>query len=181
MSGLRRVEFARGRGRDPRLRASAHSGCSIRQSHANRSNSITNRATYQNRDFRVRLGARRRDRARFPRSYRRRPGNWQVDVALAVVSGDRSSGQAAYFTSLARSRPHRLKLRAERLATTHSELYVLAETDLDAALMAVEKLEPEFLIIDSIQTVFRPDLSSAPGSVAQVRECTALLLRWQRP
>ncbi|GMA50492.1 hypothetical protein GCM10025857_18490 [Alicyclobacillus contaminans] len=59
----------------------------------------------------------------------------------------------------------------------HDNIYVLAETDLDAAMFTVEQMKPEFLIVDSIQTVYRPAMTSAPGSVSQVKECTGLLLR----
>ncbi|HET7522417.1 MAG TPA: DNA repair protein RadA [Bacillales bacterium] len=69
------------------------------------------------------------------------------------------------------------KLRADRFGITADQLYVLAETDLDAIQKAVEDLSPQFLVIDSIQTMHRSDLSSAPGSVSQVRECTAELMR----
>lgn len=82
---------------------------------------------------------------------------------VLYISGEESAGQ--------------LKLRAERLMAVHTELFVLAETDLDFAIRQVEEVQPDFLIIDSIQTVFRQDLSSAPGSVAQVRECTGILLK----
>lgn len=104
------------------------------------------------------------------------PGIGKSTLLLQLAQAIATAGRRVLYVSGEESAAQ-LKLRAERLATTHSELYVLAETDLDAALMAVEKMEPEFLIIDSIQTVYRPDLSSAPGSVAQVRECTGALLR----
>ena len=70
-----------------------------------------------------------------------------------------------------------LKLRADRLGVSGGELYVLAETDLDSILSAAESLQPDIVIIDSIQTVSNGDLSSAPGSIAQVRECTMRIMR----
>jgi DNA repair protein RadA/Sms len=54
---------------------------------------------------------------------------------------------------------------------------LLSESDLDAIIAAAERTKPQVLIIDSIQTVYRPDIASAPGSVAQVRECTGTLVR----
>ncbi|HET7522206.1 MAG TPA: DNA repair protein RadA [Bacillales bacterium] len=69
------------------------------------------------------------------------------------------------------------KLRADRFGISADNLYVLAETDLDLIAKAVEEVHPGFLVIDSIQTIYRSDLSSAPGSVSQVRECTAELMR----
>ena len=70
-----------------------------------------------------------------------------------------------------------LKLRADRLGVHGGELYVLAETDLDSILAAAESLKPDIVIIDSIQTVSNGDLSSAPGSITQVRECTMRIMR----
>ncbi|QYX33249.1 DNA repair protein RadA [Sphaerospermopsis torques-reginae] len=58
-----------------------------------------------------------------------------------------------------------------------SDLYVLPETDLEEILREIDSLKPNLAVIDSIQTVFFPALTSAPGSVAQVRECTAALMK----
>jgi DNA repair protein RadA/Sms len=57
------------------------------------------------------------------------------------------------------------------------ELYILPETDLEEILREIDSLKPNLAVIDSIQTVFFPSLTSAPGSVAQVRECTAALMK----
>ncbi|MBB6675018.1 DNA repair protein RadA [Cohnella nanjingensis] len=69
------------------------------------------------------------------------------------------------------------KLRADRLGALSEHLYVLCETNLDLVEEAIAQVRPDFLVIDSIQTVYRPDVPSAPGSVAQVRECTAQFMR----
>lgn len=65
-----------------------------------------------------------------------------------------------------------IKLRAERLGAMSENLYVLNETDLGAVLLAIENLKPAMVIADSIQTLYSDTLTSAPGSVGQVRECT---------
>ena len=70
-----------------------------------------------------------------------------------------------------------LKLRAARLGVEHAELYVLAETELDSILACVGELEPDIVIVDSIQTVSDGDVASAPGSISQVRECTMRIMR----
>ena len=70
-----------------------------------------------------------------------------------------------------------LKLRANRLGVLNGEIYVLSETDLGSILSASEALKPDIMIIDSIQTVSDPGLESAPGSIAQVRECTMRIMR----
>jgi DNA repair protein RadA/Sms len=70
-----------------------------------------------------------------------------------------------------------IKLRAERLDVKISNFLVMAETNLEAIVDAIEKTQPGLVIIDSIQTIYRPELESAPGSVSQVRESTALLMQ----
>ncbi|MEL7036849.1 MAG: DNA repair protein RadA [Cyanobacteria bacterium J06592_8] len=60
---------------------------------------------------------------------------------------------------------------------TESELYLLPETDLETILRELESLKPQLAVIDSIQTIFFASLTSAPGSVAQVRECTSALMQ----
>lgn len=70
-----------------------------------------------------------------------------------------------------------IRLRAERIGALEKELFVLSETNFENIRTSVEEMKPELLIIDSIQTIFRPDIQSAPGSVSQVRECAVELLR----
>ena len=70
-----------------------------------------------------------------------------------------------------------IKMRAERLGEFYGELYLLSETNLDIIEEAVIKYKPQVVVIDSIQTMFKEDISSAPGSVGQVRESTSTLLR----
>jgi DNA repair protein RadA/Sms len=69
------------------------------------------------------------------------------------------------------------KLRADRLNALSDNLYVLCETDLERIEEAVEEIKPDLLVIDSIQTVYHPEVTSAPGSVAQVRECTSRFMK----
>ncbi len=69
------------------------------------------------------------------------------------------------------------KIRADRLNVTSDNLYVLAETDLEFIEKAIEEIHPALVIIDSIQTVYMADVTSAPGSVSQVRESTSALMR----
>ncbi len=69
------------------------------------------------------------------------------------------------------------KLRADRLGAVSDLLYVLCETDMDHIDEALQQVDPDFLVIDSIQTVYHPQVASAPGSVAQVRECTSHFMR----
>ena len=70
-----------------------------------------------------------------------------------------------------------IKMRAERLGDFQGELYLMSETNLDIVEETIIKHKPEVVIIDSIQTMFKEEISSAPGSVGQVRETTATLLK----
>lgn len=73
-----------------------------------------------------------------------------------------------------------LKLRAERLGIEGNQLAVMADTNLDSILQEASQHKPALLVIDSIQTMFTDALDSTPGSVGQVRECTARLLRFAK-
>lgn len=85
----------------------------------------------------------------------------QVDVLY--ISGEESLRQ--------------IKLRAERIGKFDDHLRLLCETDLDAIDALVRSEKPQVVVIDSIQTMFRQDISAAPGSVSQVRESTAVLMQ----
>lgn len=70
-----------------------------------------------------------------------------------------------------------IKMRADRLSAEEDELYILSETNIDAIEKHIDELEPIFVVIDSIQTLFKTNITSAPGSVSQVRECSNELMR----
>jgi len=76
--------------------------------------------------------------------------------------------------------PRQIKLRSERLGVKGDRLYLLAETDLEVILNQIEQLKPGFVVIDSIQAVYQPELGTAPGSLTQVRECTQRLMQWAK-
>ncbi|MGG0643979.1 DNA repair protein RadA [Sporosarcina gallistercoris] len=69
------------------------------------------------------------------------------------------------------------KLRAQRLGVLSDELYIYAETDLALIHDTIDNVKPKFVVVDSIQTIHHPEVASAPGSVSQVRECTAELMK----
>ncbi len=85
------------------------------------------------------------------------------DRAVLYISGEESEKQ--------------LKLRAQRLGVNAERLYVLSETNLLEILAAVETLEPDILMIDSIQTLYSGEGTSSPGSISQVKECTMTLMQ----
>ncbi len=70
-----------------------------------------------------------------------------------------------------------LKMRAERLGVSGDEIYVLPETNLHEIISCTEDLSPDIVIIDSVQTLYNSEVSSAPGSVSQVRECTMSIMQ----
>ncbi|MCQ2524555.1 MAG: DNA repair protein RadA [Lachnospiraceae bacterium] len=70
-----------------------------------------------------------------------------------------------------------IKMRADRLGKDFKDMMLLCETNLEDIRAAIDEVKPEVVIIDSIQTMFTQDVSSAPGSVSQVREATAILLQ----
>jgi len=72
---------------------------------------------------------------------------------------------------------HQIKLRSTRLGISGDNLYLLAETNLDVIRHRIRELSPALVVIDSIQTVYAPDIGPAPGSVPQVRECTLRLMQ----
>lgn len=73
--------------------------------------------------------------------------------------------------------PQQIRLRAERLDAVNPNIVLFNETALESVEQQIQKLQPGLAIVDSVQTLFRADLSSAPGSVTQVRECAASLMR----
>ena len=87
----------------------------------------------------------------------------QSNLTVLYISGEESVQQT--------------KLRADRLHIKEDRLYVMAETNLYQIVHQIEELKPDFVVVDSIQTVFKEEITSAPGSVSQVRECTMELMK----
>ncbi|MEO0802461.1 MAG: DNA repair protein RadA [Cyanobacteria bacterium J06642_2] len=118
-------------------------------------------------------------------------GGGIVPGSLVLVGGDPGVGKSTLLLQAANSiardgtmlyvcaeeSARQVKLRAGRLDVDCDRLYVLPETDLDEILQELAALRPRVAVIDSIQAIFWADLSSAPGSVSQVRECTGALMR----
>lgn len=73
-----------------------------------------------------------------------------------------------------------IKLRSGRLRVGGDRLYVLSETNVEVILGRIDELAPNLVVIDSIQTVYLEEIAGAPGSVAQIRECTLRLMRWAK-
>ncbi|PLX97845.1 MAG: DNA repair protein RadA [Desulfuromonas sp.] len=118
-------------------------------------------------------------------------GGGVVPGSLSLIGGDPGIGKstlllqaaglfatkktALYVT--AEESDRQVKLRAERLSVKAGNLFLLPETSLESILERVREVKPDFLVIDSIQTIFTGTLESAPGSVSQVRECAGRLMQ----
>jgi DNA repair protein RadA/Sms len=104
------------------------------------------------------------------------PGVGKSTLLLQLADRLARDGRRVLYVSAEES-VRQTKLRAERLGAAAPALLLLAESDLDVILETAVRTRPALLVIDSIQTVFRGDVASAPGSVAQVRECAASVVR----
>lgn len=104
------------------------------------------------------------------------PGIGKSTLLLQVTRNLSLSGRKVLYVSGEESLAQ-IKMRAVRLGNDYRDLKVLSETDLSDIQETILREKPEFVVIDSIQTMYREDISSAPGSVSQVRETTALLLQ----
>ena len=104
------------------------------------------------------------------------PGIGKSTLLLQVCAHLCAGGRRVLYVSGEES-AKQLKLRARRLGVDVPNLYVLAENALDGVEEKLNQLQPDVAVIDSIQTMYRPEMASAPGSVSQIRECTSLLMR----
>jgi len=102
------------------------------------------------------------------------PGIGKSTLLLQAVAQLAKRGKALYVTAEESTR--QVKLRADRLGVAAEQLFLLAETSLEQVQQQVASIQPDFLIVDSIQTIFTSSLESAPGSVSQVRECAGRLM-----
>ncbi|MEI4327486.1 DNA repair protein RadA [Streptococcus suis] len=103
------------------------------------------------------------------------PGIGKSTLLLQVSTQLSTMGTALYVSG--EESAQQIKLRAERLGDIDSEFYLYAETNMQSIRTEIEKIKPDFLIIDSIQTIMSPDISSVQGSVSQVREVTNELMQ----
>lgn len=117
-------------------------------------------------------------------------GGGIVPGSVVLVGGDPGIGKSTLMMQLSdkiknntilyvsgEESPKQIKLRCERLGFAHDEFYILSETSLEIIAAIVDKLKPDIVIIDSIQTIYRNELESSPGSVSQLRESTAAVIQ----
>ena len=104
------------------------------------------------------------------------PGIGKSTLLLQTAEAIATMGKRVLYFSGEESL-EQIRLRASRLGVDSNELYVAAETDVNILIEQAQSLNPAVVVIDSIQTVYSGDLSSSPGSVGQVRDCAARLIR----
>ena len=119
-------------------------------------------------------------------------GGGIVPGSMVLVGGDPGIGKSTLLLQVCRQltlQQHKvlyisgeeslrqIKLRAKRIGEFNEHLYLLCETNLEIIRSTIERLKPEAVVIDSIQTMYNEEVSSAPGSVSQVRESTGILMQ----
>ncbi len=103
------------------------------------------------------------------------PGIGKSTILLQAAAEIAASGRTVLYLSGEES-PQQVRLRAERLGALHPTLYLASETSVPHVIGAIDAVKPDVVIVDSVQTLVVPELASAPGSVAQVRECSHRLV-----
>ena len=119
-------------------------------------------------------------------------GGGVVEGSMVLVGGDPGVGKSTLLTQMCANiardgktvlyvsgeeSARQIKIRANRLGASGSGFYVLSENDMTTVEKRMEELKPDVMVVDSIQTVYLPELASAPGSVSQVRECASLMMK----
>jgi len=103
------------------------------------------------------------------------PGIGKSTLVLQLCDKIQGEGKVLYVSG--EESAEQIKIRAERLQINNDDIMFLGETDIENISCNIENINPKLVIIDSIQTMFAEDISSAPGSVSQVREITARIMR----
>ena len=122
-------------------------------------------------------------------------GGGAVEGSMLLVGGDPGIGKSTLLTQVSANMARQglrvlyvsgeesarqVKLRAGRLGAQQAGFYVLPENDMEVVAQRLDQLEPQVCVVDSIQTMYLPDMASAPGSVSQVRESAARLMRFAK-
>ncbi len=105
------------------------------------------------------------------------PGIGKSTLVLQAAAALATQESPVLYVSAEES-AYQLRLRADRLGVADTNVHVFSGTDLDEILVTANELQPSLLIVDSIQTVSVDEITSAAGSVSQVRECTSRLMQW---
>jgi DNA repair protein RadA/Sms len=117
-------------------------------------------------------------------------GGGFMPASFVLLGGDPGIGKSTLTLHIAQQNPElsilycsgeesesQIKQRSDRLGLKSEKLHVYTETNLDNIIKQARKLQPDLLVIDSIQTVYRPELQSMPGNITQVKECASMLIQ----
>ena len=116
-------------------------------------------------------------------------GGGLISGSVVLIGGDPGIGKSTLVMQAASSMNakilyvtgeesvRQINIRAKRLKVNEENIFIISETNLDVITSAIDKLKPEVVIIDSIQTMFKPEYDNAPGTVTQIRECTNFLMQ----
>ena len=120
-------------------------------------------------------------------------GGGLVKGSLVLLGGEPGIGKSTLMLQTALQLPsmrilyvsgeesaRQLKLRAERITKEYGDCYIISETSLEQIFSHIINIQPELVVIDSIQTISTETIDSSPGSLVQVRECTAMLLKFAK-
>lgn len=120
-------------------------------------------------------------------------GSGLVPGSLVLFGGDPGIGKSTLMLQMAlrlkgkktlyvsgEESEHQIKMRAERIGNKNPDCYILTETSTQAIFQHLKELQPDVLVIDSIQTLHTKNIDSSPGSISQVRECTAELMKFAK-
>ncbi len=103
------------------------------------------------------------------------PGIGKSTILLQTSNSVCANGKKILYVSAEES-ASQIKLRAQRLKVKSDKLYIYSQTNFDTIKSRIDEMKPDMLVIDSIQAVYSSDISSSPGSVSQIRECTNILM-----
>ena len=120
-------------------------------------------------------------------------GGGLVPGSLILFGGEPGIGKSTLLLQIAVNMSNRkilyvsgeesdqqIKMRSERIGVTNQNCFILTETNVQSIFSQAEQVQPELMVIDSIQTIYSPEIESSPGSISQVRESTAQLLRYAK-